>query len=157
METFAPASTSRHTRIRIATERSIEFIDVTAQVEALVAEAGIDVGFLNIQSLHTTTAIVINEHEPLLLADFAELLERAAPSDASYRHDDFSLRTLSVVSGERINGHSHCRALLLAPSACLNIANGRLQLGRWQRVFLAELDGPQARDLSVLIFGGGAR
>ena len=62
-----------------------------------------------------------------------------------------------MISGERINGHSHCQALLLAPSVCLNIANGCLQLGRWQRVFLAELDGPQTRDLSVLIFGTSAQ
>jgi thiamine phosphate synthase YjbQ (UPF0047 family) len=81
------------------------------------------------------------------------MLERAAPPTASYRHDDARLRTVNVISGERVNGHSHCQALLLAPSVCLNIANGCLQLGRWQRVFLAELDGPQTRDLSVLIFG----
>jgi secondary thiamine-phosphate synthase enzyme len=115
------------------------------------------VGFVNVQSLHTTTSIVVNEHEPLLLTDFAEMLERAAPPTASYRHDDARLRTVNAISGERINGHSHCQALLLASSVCLNIANGCLQLGRWQRVFLAELDGPQTRDLSVLICGTSAR
>jgi thiamine phosphate synthase YjbQ (UPF0047 family) len=46
---------------------------------------------------------------------------------------------------------------LLAPSACLNVANGALQLGRWQRVFLAELDGPRTRDVSVVILGEAAR
>ena len=48
----------------------MEFIDLTARIEALAAEAGIHAGLVNIQSLHTTTAIVVNEHEPLLLADF---------------------------------------------------------------------------------------
>ena len=51
-------------KIRIATERPFEFIDVTPDIEALVAQAGIDVGFVNVQSLHTTTSIVVNEHEP---------------------------------------------------------------------------------------------
>jgi secondary thiamine-phosphate synthase enzyme len=156
METFALAPTCRHIKIQIATARPCEFVDVTSDVEALVAQAGIDVGFVNIQSLHTTTSMVVNEHEPQLLADFAELLERAAPPTASYRHDDVGRRTVNVMPGERINGHSHCQALLLASSVCLNIANGCLQLGRWQRIFLAELDGPQRRDLSVVIFGTSA-
>lgn len=155
METFAFGTTCRHMKIQIATERPFEFIDVTPDVEALIAQAGVDVGFVNIQSLHTTTSIVVNEHEPQLLTDFAALLERTAPPGAPYRHDDASLRTVNVMASERINGHSHCQALLLASSVCLNIAGGSLQLGRWQRVFLAELDGPQTRDLSVLIFGTG--
>jgi secondary thiamine-phosphate synthase enzyme len=153
METFALAATWRHMKIQIATERPFDFIDITPDVEAFVAQTGISMGFVNVQSLHTTTSIVVNEREPQLLTDFAELLERAAPPGASYRHDDVTLRTVNVTSGERINGHSHCQALLLASSVCLNIANGCLQLGRWQRVFLAELDGPQTRDFSVLIFG----
>jgi secondary thiamine-phosphate synthase enzyme len=157
METFALAATCRHMKIQIDTEHPFEFIDVTPDIQALVAQTGIDVGFVNVQSLHTTTSIVVNEHEPQLLTDFAELLERAAPPGASYRHDDLTLRTVNVISGERINGHSHCQALLLASSVCLNIANGCLQLGRWQRVFLAELDGPQTRDLSVLIVGTSAQ
>jgi len=157
METLALAPTYRHLKIQIATERPCEFIDVTPDVEALVAQAGIHVGFVNVQRLHTTTSIVVNEHEPQLLTDFAELLERAAPPNSSYRHDDVALRTTNVLPGERINGHSHCQALLLAPSVCLNIANGCLQLGRWQRLFLAELDGPQMRDLSVLIVGASAQ
>lgn len=155
MQTLAPTSTYRHTRFRITTERPTEFIDLTERLEALVAEAGIRFGFVNVQTLHTTTGIVVNEHEPLLLADFAMLLEKAAPLDAGYRHDDLSVRSVDVPADERINGHAHCRALLLGPSACLNVINGTLQLGAWQRVFLVELDGPRTRDISVLILGEG--
>jgi secondary thiamine-phosphate synthase enzyme len=157
METFAPAPAGRDHRLRIATVRPTEFIDVTDAVQALVAESGIRVGIANIQSLHTTAAIVLNEHEPLLLSDFTTLLERTAPSDRLYEHDDAGRRTVNLSPGERINGHAHCRALLLPPSACLNIVDGSLQLGRWQRVFLAELDGPRIRDLSVLLLGGSGR
>jgi secondary thiamine-phosphate synthase enzyme len=157
METLAPTSTCRHTRICIATERPTEFIDVTERLEALIAASGIRFGLVNVQTLHTTTAIVVNEHEPLLLTDFVSLLERAAPRRADYRHDDWFMRTVNVTADERSNGHGHCRALLLGASVCLNVIDGRLQLGCWQRVFLAELDGPREREISVLVLGEGAR
>ena len=104
-----------------------------------------------------TAAIVVNECEPLLLTDFRAMLEDAAPSDGSYRHDDAAVRTVNLTPDERVNGHSHCRALLLAPSACLNVIDGCLQLGRWQRVLLAELDGPRERQVAVLILGEDQR
>ena len=157
METLARISTHQHRTIRITTERSTEFIDLTERLKAFVAEAGIRFGFVNVQTVHTTTAIVVNEHEPLLLADFAALLENAAPSGVDYRHDDAAVRTVNVTADERINGHAHCRALLLGPSACLNVIDGNLLLGRWQRVFMVELDGPRAREISVLILGEGGR
>jgi secondary thiamine-phosphate synthase enzyme len=157
MDTLAPISTYRHTTIRVATERPTEFIDLTARLESLVAKAGIRFGFVSVQTLHTTTAIVVNELEPLLLADFVTLLENAAPRGAAYRHDDLSARMVNVTPDERINGHAHCRALLLGPSACLNVAEGHLVLGRWQRVFMVELDGPRVREISVLILGEGLR
>jgi secondary thiamine-phosphate synthase enzyme len=157
MDTLAPSSTYHHTAIRVTTERPTEFIDLTGRLESLVAKYGIRFGFVNVQTLHTTTAIAVNELEPLLLADFATLLENAAPHAAAYRHDDMSARTVNVTPDERRNGHAHCRALLLAPSACLNVRDGRLVLGRWQRVFMVELDGPRLRELSVLILGEGLR
>ena len=153
MRTPAASSILRHTTIRVETQDPTQFIDLTDEVEALLAGAGIQTGLVNVQSLHTTAAIVVNEHEPLLLADLAGLLERVAPREARYRHDDVSLRTVNCVPGEPANGHSHCRALLLAPAVCLNVVDGRLQRGRWQRVFLVELDGPRSRDLSVLLMG----
>ena len=157
METLSASIISRHQLIQIATDRPTVFIDLTLTLEELVAESGVHSGILNVQTLHTTTAVVVNEHEPLLLADFVSLLEQAAPRPALYRHDDAGQRTVNVVPGERANGHAHCRALLLCPSATLNIVDGRLQLGRWQRVFLAELDGPRAREVSVMVLGEGER
>jgi secondary thiamine-phosphate synthase enzyme len=157
METLSPASTCWHTTIRITTHRPTEFVDLTDRLASLVAASDIRFGFVNVQSLHTTTAIVVNEHEPLLLGDFATLLEHAAPRDAAYRHDDASVRTVNVTSDERVNGHAHCRALLLGPSACLNVIDGALQLGAWQRLFLVELDGPRDREISIVILGGSWR
>jgi secondary thiamine-phosphate synthase enzyme len=131
----------------------MQFVDLTPKIEALATEAGFQTGLVNIQSLHTTTAIVVNQAEPLLLVDFDTLLNRAAPEDAPYRHNDTNIRRLS--RGERPNGHAHCQALLLGMSASLNFAEGRLQLGRSQRVFLVELDAPRDRQVSVLFVGEG--
>ena len=153
MQTVAASPTCRHRTIRIDTECPTQFIDLTPDLETFVAASGIQSGLLNVQSLHTTAAVVVNEHEPLLLTDMAGLLERLAPVDAVYRHDNITLRTVNCVLGEPPNGHSHCRALLLGSTAALNVVDGGLQLGRWQRVFLVELDGPRTRDVSLLLLG----
>jgi secondary thiamine-phosphate synthase enzyme len=96
---------------------------------------------VNVHSRHTTAAIVVNEHESLLLEDLRERLERFAPSGAGYHHDDFEIRTENLTPDERPNGHSHVQALVLPCGVSLNLVEGELQLGRWQRIFLAELDG----------------
>lgn len=155
METLAHSPTFQHTTVRIETEHPTQFVDLTDQLEALVAASGLVTGLMNVQTFHTTTAIIVNEHEPLLLGDMTAFLERLAPQDAVYRHDNVTLRTVNCVLGEPPNGHAHCRALLMAPAVSLNVAGGRMQLGRWQRLFLVELDGPRTRDVSVLLFGEG--
>ena len=156
METLAPAAACRHSRIRVETSRPAEFVDITDRIAASVADMGIHDGLVNVQSLHTTAAILVNEHEPLLLLDFAALLARIAPEHGVYQHDDMAARTVNLAPGERPNGHAHCRALLMPSSASLNVAGGRLQLGRWQRVFLVELDGPRSREISLIVLGAGA-
>src|SRR5690606_11493626 len=108
-------------------------------------------GLLHVQTRHTTTGLVINEREPLLLADIDERLELWAPAGASYGHDDASRRTVNLVPGERRNGHAHCRAMLFRVSETIHVLDGRLALGRWQRVMFVELDGPQRREVSVMV------
>ena len=156
METLAAASTRLET-LQVGTSCATQFIDLTDRLERLVADSGVRTGIVNIQTLHTTTAIVVNEHEPLLLMDFEAMLTSASPGDRPYRHDDATVRTVNVTDAERQNGHAHCRALLLPTSACLNVADGRIVLGRWQRVFFVELDGPRERQTSVLVFGEAGR
>jgi secondary thiamine-phosphate synthase enzyme len=153
VETLTRTSTFGHTTIRIETHHPTQFIDLTDEIRAFVEASRVQTGLVNIQGLHTTTAVIVNEHDPLLLSDVAALLERLAPQDGLYRHDNVGLRTSNCVLGDRPNGHSHCRALLLAPSVSLNIASGRLQLGTWQRIFLVELDGPRTRSISIVAIG----
>jgi secondary thiamine-phosphate synthase enzyme len=154
MHTFAPALSHCHTRFSLTTTEPTQFIDITERLERLVADGGVAFGILNVQSLHTTTAIIVNEHEPLLLGDFRQILEAAAPDARPYRHDDPMARVVNITTAERANGHAHCRALLLPTSVGLNVVQGRLMLGHWQRVFFVELDGPRRRDVSVLALSG---
>jgi secondary thiamine-phosphate synthase enzyme len=153
METLSPVSLCRHVRISLSSRHPTEFIDVTDRVQSFMTDAGVRVGVINIQTLHTTTGIVVNEHEPLLLGDFQTILEEAVPRDGRYRHDDLLVRTVNLTEAERPNGHAHCRALFLPSSTCLNVFKGRLVLGQWQRVFFVELDGPREREISLLVYG----
>ncbi len=145
-------ATTTEALVHITTSRVTQFIDITERIQTLVRESGVGCGIVNVQTLHTTTGIVVNEHEPLLLDDFESTLERVARTGGQYRHDS-GARTVNLTAGERPNGHAHCRALLLGTSASLNVVGGALRLGRWQRVFFAEMDGPQDRAISVVIVG----
>ena len=145
-----------HHAIHLQTKEGLQFIDLTEEISALVAGSGIANGIVNIQTRHTTTAVIVNEHEPLLLEDLKETLERLAPQPLYYRHNDFAIRTANMTPDESPNGHSHCRSLLLSSSATLNIVDGVLQLGRWQSIFFIELDRARARTVAVTVMGQAA-
>lgn len=147
------AAAVHHQLIHLHSSECLEFIDLTEKIEEIVDESGVRNGLVNIQTLHTTTAIIINEREPLLIEDMKARLESLAPRDARYRHDDFQIRTVNLEPDEPENGHSHCKALFLRASETINISEGKLLLGRWQRIFLIELDRPRERRVSVMIMG----
>ena len=148
-----PGWYAQHAAIELGSTAAVEFIDITDRLQAVVARSGISCGVLHLQTRHTTTGIVVNEHEPLLLEDMRELLDRVAPAGQRYRHDDLSRRTVNLVPNERRNGHAHGQALVLRASESLHVVNGALWLGRWQRVFFVELDGPQRREVGTLLMG----
>jgi octaprenyl-diphosphate synthase len=139
-------------RLHFETTHATEFVDVTAQLRDEVRHAGLRIGRVHLQSLHTTVGLAVNENEPLLLRDFQNLLEKLAPSGAGYEHDDFA-RRMEVAIDEPVNGHAHCRQLLLTGFATLLVEDGELVLGRWQSVFAVELDGPRERELAIQLDG----
>jgi secondary thiamine-phosphate synthase enzyme len=139
-------------RLRFKTSHATEFVDVTKLVREEVRTSGLRTGRVHLQSLHTTLGLAINENEPLLLRDFQKLLERLAPGDAGYEHDDFARRN-EISVDEPVNGHAHCRQLLLTGFATLLVEEGELVLGRWQSVFAVELDGPRYRELAMQLDG----
>lgn len=139
--------------IRLTAQRAQEFIDITAAVEEILERSSIQEGSLLVFSQHTTAAIEINENEPLLLRDMACFLERIAPRTGDYKHNDFIIRTVNMNEDECPNGHAHCRHLLLKTSETIPVAAGELLLGRWQRIFLIELDRPREREVIIQVQG----
>lgn len=142
-----------HDELRMRTRECLQFVDITDMVSERVAASGIWNGIVNVQTRHTTTAIVVNEAEPLLIRDMKRTLERLAPREVQYEHDDMDRRQGPLPPDEPLNGHSHCKALFLGPSQTLNVVDGELDLGQWQRVFMVELCSPRDRTVSLTIMG----
>ena len=143
-------------RIALSSDRPTQFLDLTAQLQKAVEKAGLHNGRLHLQSLHTTLGLAVNENEPLLLADLEAMLKRLVPAEATYLHDDFSLRA-AVPDDEPANGHAHARNLLLQPSLTILVEAGELLIGRWQSVFAVELDGPRRREVALQLEGDFTR
>ncbi len=139
------------------TTHGLQFIDITDEVRGVVARSAVAFGQVAISSSHTTAAIVVNEHEPLLLNDLARMLSRLAPAGDYYEHNDFTIRTVNMHEDECANGHAHCQHVILGTSETLPIHDGELRIGPWQRVFLVELDHARHREVVEQALGvGGA-
>jgi isopentenyl-diphosphate Delta-isomerase len=128
-----------------------EFIDITDDVAGVLRASGARRGLVHVYSAHTTAAVRVNENEPLLLGDFRRFLDGLAPG-GRYDHDDMTQR-VGVPPDEPVNGHAHCQHLLLGASETVPIVDGRLGLGRWQRLFLVELCSPRERQVVVQVIG----
>ena len=144
------------TRLEFATSEATQFIDLTDRIRERVMQAGLRTGRVHLQSLHTTVGLCVNENELLLHRDFEAMLERIAPIGAGYEHDDFT-RRFDIAVDEPVNGHAHCRQLLLSAFLTLLVEEGQLVLGRWQSIFAVELDGPRHRELALQLEGEFAR
>jgi secondary thiamine-phosphate synthase enzyme len=141
----------------LVTGEAPQLIDVTDDVLDTVERSQVVNGMALVYSPHTTCAVVINEHESGFLDDFAELLAQLVPDKGRYyRHDDLTIRTEGIEedTAEFPNGHSHVRAGLLSSSSqTIPIVDGRLLLGRWQRIFFCELDRSRARKVFIQVIG----
>ncbi len=139
--------------LHIQTECGPQFIDITPLVEDAIAQNPVQFGMVVVYSRHTTAAIKINENEPLLIGDMCERLTQLFPPGADYRHNDFATRTVNMTPEEEPNGHSHCQQLFLSSSETIPIVQGCMVLGRWQRIFLVELDRARPREVIVFVLG----
>ena len=102
-------------------------------------------GVVNVFTKHTTCAIKIIEGEILLLADINNFLDKLIPKENDYMHDKIEIREVPI--NERINAYSHLRQLLLPTSETIPVSDGKLLLGKWQSVFLVELDPIREREV----------
>src|SRR2546430_2423631 len=133
----------------VQTDQRVEVIDLPNRVMEFVRRFNISEGLVSIWSMHTTCTLFINEFQTALLADIKRFLEQMVARDAEYLHNDPNHSDC-----DRMNADSHLRAMLLGHNVTLQVSGGEVVLGQWQRVLMAELDGPRARSLRVQIFGG---
>jgi secondary thiamine-phosphate synthase enzyme len=128
-----------HTSYRtFRTAKRQEIIDITDDVEACRAAAGITEGMVLVSAMHISASVFVNDHEPGLWADILEWLEaRIAPWDADvYRHNSGT--------GED-NAAAHLRSLVMGHEVIVPVTKGELDFGPWQRVFYGEWDGQRPK------------
>jgi secondary thiamine-phosphate synthase enzyme len=132
----------------VQTDQRVELVDLTNRVMEYVRRFNIREGLVSLWSMHTTCALFINEFQTALLSDIKQFLEQMVARDAEWLHNhpDHS-------DCDRQNADSHLRALLLGHNLTLQVSGGEVVLGQWQRILMAELDGPRARSLRIQIFG----
>ena len=134
--------------LRVVTDSRVELYNVTDRIRDLVKASGVKAGFLVVSTLHTTTAVFINEFQAALMADVKTFLERFVNKEHGYLHncEDCS-------DCDRKNADSHLRAMLLGHNLTLPIQEGTITLGKWQSILFAELDGPRERIVTAQVIG----
>lgn len=129
--------------LSVASYERNQFIDVTPEVNLVVARSGIREGMCYLYVPHTTAGITINENaDPSVPQDILERLSILAPREGRYRHTEG-------------NADAHIKATLVGVSQTVPVSGGKLLLGTWQGVFFCEFDGPRRRKLVVRVMGEG--
>jgi secondary thiamine-phosphate synthase enzyme len=124
----------------VQSQRKYQMLDVTAKVATIVAEASIEEGTCTVYVPHATAAVVINENDdPNLCDDLLDALAKLVP-EGIWRHDRID-----------DNGAAHIKAAILGPGETVPVRGGRLLLGTWQAIMIAELDGPRRRRVIVTV------
>jgi secondary thiamine-phosphate synthase enzyme len=134
--------------LTLETEERFQIVDLTERVMEIARGLGVKEGIVHLFSMHTTCTIFINEFQAALLADIRTFLEHLVQREADWRHNDPAHSDC-----DRMNADSHLRAMLLGHTLTVQVSGGELVLGQWQRLLLAELDGPRTRTLRVTAMG----
>jgi len=130
-------------RLYVQTRRHTEMVDISAAVQRLVSEAGFREGVCVLWSTHTTAALTVNENADSDVArDVDEWMTGSVPAGDEYHHREG-------------NSDAHIKTSLMGPGLTLIVANGRIQLGRWQGIFLCEYDGPRERTVLARFLAAG--
>ena len=127
--------------LQIKTKGELQIINITEDVSKVVKESKISDGVATVFVPGSTAAVTTIEYEPGLLKDFPDMLERIAPKNMNYEHENM---------WHDGNGHSHVRASLLGPSLTIPFTKRQLTLGTWQQIVLIELDS-RSRDRSIIV------
>ncbi len=125
--------------ITVKTSRRTQMVEITKDVQRIVTALGIKVGTCFVYVPHTTAGVMINEHaDPDVVTDAEAAVDRLIPSAGPYRHAEG-------------NSDSHIKTMLTGTSQFVFVEEGKLALGRWQGIFLAEFDGPRERKVWIKV------
>jgi secondary thiamine-phosphate synthase enzyme len=125
------------------TKKHREYINITPEVERILAKSSIKEGMILVSAMHITAGVYINDAESGLIQDIDEWLEKLAPYDPDYSHH----RT-----GET-NGDAHLKSLLVHHEVIVPVTDGRLDFGPWQQIYYAEFDGQRKKRVIVKVMG----
>ena len=130
------------------TSDGTQLLNITDRVNEIVRKSGIRDGLVHLQSLHTTTAVFLNEWQDALVHDVRGFFDQVVNGEQYYRHNDPEFSDC-----ERQNAASHMRGMLMGQTLCLQVRNASVLLGTWQSIILAEFDGPRSRSIAVQVQG----
>jgi secondary thiamine-phosphate synthase enzyme len=137
-------SLTRYLTLFVQSERG--FVNITPQVEEAVRQSGVQEGLCLVNSMHITSSVFINDHEPGLWHDFEKWLEELAPFNPSpevYHHN----RT-----GED-NADAHLKRTIMGREVVVAITAGKLDFGTWEQIFYGEFDGRRQKRVLIKIIG----
>ncbi|QKQ27427.1 secondary thiamine-phosphate synthase enzyme YjbQ [Candidatus Reidiella endopervernicosa] len=123
-----------HQTISITTPAHQSMVEITREVNANISKLGVDDGVVHLFVEHTTCGLFINENaDPDVVGDLLRRFEKLVPwHDPADRHAEG-------------NTAAHLRSIMTGCSLTIPVAQGRLLLGTWQGIYLAEFDGPRTR------------
>ena len=130
-------------QITLQTKLPREFVNITSQVKAAMEKSGFRDGIVVVTSLHSNSAVIVNDDEPGLLEDISNWLDQIAPVRDDYKHE----------GRFESNSSAHLRSLLLHHQVVVPFSEGRLDLGPWQNILYVELDGVRPKRISIKLLG----
>ena len=132
----------KSTRINVKTSRTVQFINLSREVNDIIRESGVQDGLCVIFVPHTTAGVTINENaDPDVVRDMVKEINKIVPFNDSYAH----------MEG---NSAAHIKSSVIGPSISLIIENGRPIYGTWQSLYFCEFDGPRSRTCIVKVIEG---
>jgi secondary thiamine-phosphate synthase enzyme len=137
---------ARYDALSLETQGDGDIVDLTDQAQKAIENHGLRDGLCTVFVAHSTCGMTTIEFEPGCNQDINDVLERIAPQDDRWEHNERNADT---------NGHSHVRAALIGPSVTVPFANSEMHLGTWQRIVLIDFDDrPRTRKVVIQLLGG---
>lgn len=130
--------------LHINTKNRREYLNITHEVEACLAESGIKEGLCLVNSMHITSSVFINDDERGLHRDFERWLEKLAPEKPYSQYDH---------NGYEDNADAHLKRSVMGREVVVAVTNGRLDFGTWEQIFYGEFDGKRDKRILVKIIG----